>query len=43
MKELYDDVKIEVVILEAKDIIATSDDYGGAGIGGLIDSGSLID
>ena len=43
MKELYDDVKIEVVIFEVEEIITTSGDYGGAGIGGLIDSGSLID
>ena len=42
MKELYDDVKIEVVIFEAEDIIVTSGDYGTAVVGGLIDSGSSI-
>lgn len=43
MKELYDDVKMEVVVFEIENIIVTSDDYGGAGVGGEIDSGSLID
>ena len=43
MKELYEDIKIEVVVFDAEDIIVTSDDYGGAGVGGVIDSGSTID
>lgn len=42
MKKLYDDVKMEVVIFEAEDIMVTSDNFGAAGIGGAIDSGSSI-
>ena len=43
MKELYENMKMEVIIFEVEDIIVTSDDYGGAGVGGEIDSGSPID
>lgn len=42
MKESYENMKIEVIIFEAKDIICTSD-YGGAGVGGSIDGGGTID
>ena len=42
MKELYDDLKMEVVAFEAEDIIVTSGDYGEAGVGGAIDGGSPI-
>ena len=42
MKELYDDLKMEVVIFEAEDIIVKSGDYGATGVGGTIDSGSSI-
>ena len=41
MKELYEDMKIEVIILAVEDIITTSD-YGGAGVGGTIDGGGEI-
>ena len=43
MKKLYDGLKMEIVILEVEDIFITSDDYGGVGVGGAIDSGSSID
>ena len=42
MKELYEDMKIEVIIFDAADIIATSD-LGGEGAGGTIDGGGSID
>ena len=42
MKELYDGLKMEIIIFEAEDVIATSDDYGGAGVGGAIDGGNSI-
>ena len=43
MKELYEDLKMEVIIFEAEDIITTSDIYGKTRIGGLIDGGDYID
>ncbi len=43
MKKLYDGLKMEVAILEVEDILIRSEDYGGAGVGGAIDSGSSID
>ena len=42
MKELYEDMKMEVVIFEVEDIITTSGDFGATGVGGVIDSGSQI-
>ena len=42
MKELYEDLKMEVVFFEVENIITTSDDFGAAGVGGAIDGGSLI-
>ena len=42
MKELYEDMKMEVVVFEVEDIIVTSGDFGAASVGGTIDSGSLI-
>ena len=43
MKELYEDMKMEVIIFEVEDIITTSDDYDGSGVGGAIDGGGTID
>ena len=42
MKELYEDMKMEVIIFDVEDIITTSDDLGGAGVGGTIDDGGQI-
>ena len=42
MKELYEEVKIEVINFDAEDIIVTSGDFGAASVGGALDSGSMI-
>ena len=42
MKELYEDLKMEVIIFEAEDIITTSR-FGLASIGGTIDGCDEID